>query len=107
MWLSYSLITSLRFYHSITSVILSHFILDLRSIYHRPTQSLDSKSQQSSIQFASAIEGNIGATLNVSWASGEERITEDDEIQYSDHPFSTGLAHIGGSSEFENLEEIK
>lgn len=46
----------------------------------------------------------MGATLNDSWATGEERNVEDEEIQYSDNPLATGLFHIGGGEEAERCK---
>ncbi|KAK7690786.1 hypothetical protein QCA50_005886 [Cerrena zonata] len=74
----------------LTPIILSHFILSLHSIYHTSNNSTQSTSKQSSLQFASAIEGNMGASLSAS--SREEHEEEMEDIQYSDYPFSTGLA---------------
>ncbi|KAK7683429.1 hypothetical protein QCA50_013260 [Cerrena zonata] len=91
---------------ALTSIVLSHFILNLRSIYHTTSNPLQTSSRQSSLYFASAIEGNMGATLSASFGSsrGEEKETE--EIQYSAYPFSTGLADIKEINTSENMEEI-
>ena len=50
-----------------------------------------------SVRFASNIEGNLGASLDISWATGEERDIEeeeDDDIVYSDNPLAVGLIDI-------------
>lgn len=77
-----------------TSIILSHFILDLRSIYQADEQS-SSSSKQSTINFASVVEGNLGASLNTSWTTGREgtEVNEEDVIQYSKYPLYTGLVN--------------
>ena len=66
--------------HSLTAIVLSHFILDLRSSNtssHSPTQT----SRNSSVRFASAIEENFNGPLDASWATGEEVDLEDEDIQ--------------------------
>ena len=50
-------------------------------------------SKYSSVHFVSAIEGNMGATLNASWGDRRDD-DEDEDIQYSEYPLSTGLADI-------------
>ncbi|KAK7683435.1 hypothetical protein QCA50_013266 [Cerrena zonata] len=90
----------------LTSIILSHFILDLRSIYHTTKNPSQTSSKLSSLHFASAIEGNMGATLATSLGSNrEDQEEETEKIQYSDYPFSTGLADIKEINPVENVEE--
>lgn len=51
-----------------------------------------SNSQTSSLHFASQIEGNMGATLSGSWATGDIRDTEEiEDIQFSNNSLLTGL----------------
>ncbi|KAK7688790.1 hypothetical protein QCA50_008330 [Cerrena zonata] len=78
----------------INSIILSHFILDLRSIYHTPNNTANATSQSSTLRFASVLEGNMGATLTTIWTTGEGVDADSDSsIQYSEYPFSAGLAN--------------
>lgn len=79
-------------FSSFVSILLSRFILDLHSIYLIDKSSYQTTSRSTTIQFAPNIEGNLGASLDISWVTGQERDFEEDEkIQYSDNPFATGL----------------
>ena len=70
------------FCFSIGSIILSRFILDLRSIYSSDADPTLSNENTSALQFAAGVEGNMGATLSNDWFSGSQRNTEEDgEIQ--------------------------
>ena len=92
--------------YSLTSILLSHFILDLRSIPLSEDESSGSTHQVTSVRFASNIEGNLGGSLDISWATGEERDIdeeEDDDIVYSDNPLAVGLIDIRTDDE-ERLE---
>ena len=79
------------------SILLSRFILDLRSIYHTPGSITSSNTQPSSLHFVSRVEGNIGASLDASWATednaGGHDSEEEEEIYYSNNPLLTGLAN--------------
>ena len=78
-------------YYSFTSILLSHFILDLRSIHLSEDDTSGSTHQVTSVRFATNIEGNLGASLDISWATGEERDIdeeEDNNIVHSDHPLA-------------------
>ena len=80
-------------YSSLTSILLSHFILDLRSIPLSEDDTSGSTHQVTSVRFASNIEGNLGASLDISWATGEERDIDkedDDDIVYSDNAPGVG-----------------
>ena len=93
-------------YYSLTSILLSHFILDLRSIHLSEDDTSGSTHQVTSVRFASNIEGNLGASLDISWATGEERDIdeeEDNDIVYSDNPLAVGLIDIRTDDE-ERLE---
>ena len=85
-------------FFSLTSILLSHFILDLRSIIHLSEDDTSGSTHQvTSVRFACNIEGNLGASLDISWATGEERDTdgeEDNDIAYSDNPVAVGLSDI-------------
>lgn len=74
----------------LNSILISHFILNLRSIYFKETNDSQPTHSSLSLHF---VEGNIGATLDDSWATGREYDGEED-ICYSGHPFATGLASI-------------
>ena len=83
--------------YSLTSILLSHFILDLRSIPLSEDESSGSTHQVTSVRFASNIEGNLGASLDISWATGEDQDIdeeEDNDIVYSDNPLAVGLTDI-------------
>ena len=72
-------------------------MLDLRSIHLSEDDSSGSTHQVTSVRFASNIEGNLGASLDISWATGEERDIdeeEDDNPVYSDNPPAVGLIDI-------------
>ena len=93
-------------YISLTSILLSRFILDLRSIYLSKGDTSGSANRVTSVRFASNIENNLGASLDVSWATGEEPGIdgeEDNDIVYSDHPLTVGLIDIRRDDE-ERLE---
>ena len=93
-------------YYSLTSILLSHFILDLRSIPLSEDESSGSTHQVTSVRFASNIEGNLGASLDISWATGEDQDIdeeEDNDIVYSDNPLAVGLTDIRTDDE-ERLE---
>ena len=78
------------------SILLSRFILDLRSIYHTSGSIPSSNTQPSSLRFVSRVEGNIGASLDASWATEDNaggHDSEEEEIYYSNNPLLTGLAN--------------
>ena len=81
--------------HRMVSIIVSHFILDLKSIYYTPGET--SQSHRSTIHFASAVEGNLGAPLSHSWLSGADEVDDciEEGPHYSEYPFSTGLFEEG------------
>ena len=92
--------------YSLSSILLSHFILDLRSIPLSEDDTSGSTHQVTSVRFASNIEGNLGASLDVSWATGEDQDIdeeEDNDIVYSDNPLAVGLTDIRTDDE-ERLE---
>ena len=93
-------------FYSLTSILLSRFILDLRSIHLSEDQSSGSTHQVTSVRFATNIEGNLGASLDISWATGEDQDIdeeEDNDIVYSDNPLAVGLTDIRTDDE-ERLE---
>ena len=83
-------------YYSFTSILLSHFILDLRSIHLSEDDTSGSTHQVTSVRFASNIGENLGGSLDISWATGEERDIdeEDNDIVYSDNPVAVGPIDI-------------
>ena len=92
--------------YSLTSILLSHFILDLRSIPLSEDGSSGSTHQVTSVRFASNIGENLGGSLDISWATGEERDIdegEDNDIVPSDHPLAVGPIDIRRDDE-ERLE---
>ena len=93
-------------FYSLTSVLLSHFILDLRSIPLSEDDTSGSTHQVTSVRFASNIGENLGGSLDISWATGEERDIdeeEDNDIVHSDHPLAVEPADIRTDDE-ERLE---
>ena len=58
-------------YFSLTSILLSRFILDLRSIHLSKDNTSGSALRVTSVRFATNIE-EMDAGLDVSWATGEE-----------------------------------
>ena len=115
--------TSLRNQNRITAIILSHFILDLRSIHHSPgaTTSLGiagpntnhntspghNQNVSLSVRFATYIEGNAGASLDDSWARGRSQTQEswneweEEEGKDIDGPSSESLSSTGNRGENE------
>ena len=86
----------------LNSILLSHFILDLRSIYSKNRDHDITEQSSTTLHFVTNIEGNIGATLFTSRFTGRERDEEDEEgISYSDYPFATGLLESGTVNEVE------
>lgn len=80
------------YYVSITSIILVHFILDLRACYNTGLDPSSDTYRVTTIHFAAAVEGNIGASLNDSWATGRER--DEEGTHYSNNPLSVGLFEL-------------
>ena len=92
--------------YSLTSILLSHFILDLRSIHLSEDDTSGSTRQVTSVRFASNIGANLGGSLDISWATGEDQDIdeeEDNDIVYSDNPLAVGLTDIRTDDE-ERLE---
>ena len=88
--------------YSLTSILLSHFILDLRSIHLSEDDTSGSTHQVTSVRFASNIGENLGGSLDISWATGEDQDIdeeEDNDIVYSDNPHAVGLVDIGRDDE--------
>ena len=84
-------------YYSLASILFSHFILDLRSIHLSEDDTSGSTHQVTSVRFASNIGENLGGSLDISWATGEERDIdeeEDNNIVHSDHPLAVEPADI-------------
>ncbi|CAL1703597.1 unnamed protein product [Somion occarium] len=76
----------------LASVLLSRFLLDLRSVYLADGDGSD--PTVSSVRFAASVIGNMGAPLNASWAASSvsEPSTEIDErVEYSSNPLAVGL----------------
>lgn len=79
-------------FYRINSILLSRFLLDLRSVYQADVPAIGSIPVMSSVRFTSTIAGNMGATLDDAWATGRARDDlEDKEPQYSQYPFAVGL----------------
>lgn len=80
--------------------------MSLQSIYLIDSEPSQSSYQSGTLQFVANIQGNLGASLDDSWATGQEReLEEDEEIQYSDHPFATGLLGTKRNTETERVGE--
>ena len=81
-------------------------MLNLRSVHLSEDDTSGSTHQVTSVRFATNIEGNLGASLDISWATGEERDIEEEEdndIVHSDHPLAVGPIDIRRDDE-ERLE---
>ncbi|KAK7684400.1 hypothetical protein QCA50_012347 [Cerrena zonata] len=66
--------------------------MDLRSIYPSESNPSYTSDKSATLQFAVNAEGNLAASLEASWVTGEELdVEEQEEIQYSDNPLATGL----------------
>lgn len=75
---------------SISSILLSRFLLDLRSVYTPDTRSQN--TSLSSVRFASQIVGNLGAPLEEesAWSTNAaDHVPE--PITISDDPLAEGL----------------
>lgn len=81
---------------SITSILLSHFLLDLRSFSQSDSNSFSSDHQGSSVHFAGSILGSMGSTVDAPWAVEEDEdvernIEENQSIISSNNSLATGL----------------
>ena len=88
----------LQNYQRLTSILLSHFMLDLRSIYLKGSDPTHASDHVTTLAFVSNVEGNFGASLDASWATiqrtDSDTEQDEDEIQYSDNPLATGLLDL-------------
>ncbi|KAK7677133.1 hypothetical protein QCA50_019842 [Cerrena zonata] len=80
---------------AIASILISHFILDLRGVYLGDGDEWD-ENTSISLNFGDSVIGNLGAPLDSAWVegqSGKERNTEeeDESIKFSRNPLSVGL----------------
>ena len=82
--------------YRLNSVLLSHFILDLRSIYLIESSHSGVSRKSLTLQFTTHIQGNLGATLDDSWATRIESRVEEESILYSNNPLAAGLLDTGG-----------
>lgn len=95
----------------LASVLLSRFLLDLRSVYLADGDGSD--PTVSSVRFAASVIGNMGAPLNASWAASSvsEPSTEIDErVEYSSNPLAVGLFDFdqgSGSSDDQQADSNK
>ena len=85
----------------LTSMLLCHFILDLRSLYvveDPDTGIIPSQPVISTVRFAESFVGNMGALLNTPWESEDDAQTtvvferDDDASVYYDETH-TSIAH--------------
>lgn len=90
--------------YRLNSILVSHFILALRSIYLKNTNTSESSTGTSTVQFGAFIQSNLGATLDDSWIIGRERDIEDEPVEYSGNPLATGLLSSVRSVEGEDIE---
>ena len=75
----------------LTSILLSGFILDLRTIYLANASESQGTQNMTSLQFVATFQDNLGASLHASWLTDTDSSTEDEEIRFSEHPFVAGL----------------
>ncbi|CAL1698303.1 unnamed protein product [Somion occarium] len=82
---------------SLASVLISHFILDLRSVYRSNANSDAPEHSVSSVRFASAVVANLGASLDASWVTGRSENCDDadeEPTQFSNNPLGVGLLDL-------------
>ena len=72
--------------------------MDLRSVYFARNRPVETNTKVTSVQFVANIEGNVGASLDISWVTGEREDAEE-EIQHSTNPFAVGLLSTERDSE--------
>ncbi|KAK7682106.1 hypothetical protein QCA50_014692 [Cerrena zonata] len=105
-----SLSNFIYFQQIFNSILLSHFILDLHSIYLTESNPGSQTNPRSTgMEFAASVQGNIAASLDISWATGEESerdIEEDEEIWYSNNPLTDGLLQDIGGGESDERTKI-
>ena len=77
---------------SISSILYSRLILDLRWVYHSNNGLLKSDLKSSILVFAANVEGNLGAAADASWAIGVNNSEyRHDTTELSENPLSVGL----------------
>ena len=89
-------------FERITSIVLSHFILNLRTAIEIGDEYTNRSSQQSSVRFVSMMEGNLGSTL----MSGRNESVDDRDTyppQDSHEPVYRSINGISGLSEENHL----
>ncbi|KAI0781922.1 hypothetical protein C8Q75DRAFT_812067 [Abortiporus biennis] len=99
---------------SVTSILISRFMLNLRGVYLPKDDSSDSfhPSKISDLHFASSIVGNLGAPLAHSSESHSEEIElrnlgeEEEVIRESSNPLSVGLDPLSLPSPITDLPSI-
>ena len=74
-----------------SSVIISHFLLDLRSIH----SSSSVNDQVSTVRFSSSIVANLGASLYASSQARYHLGGGEEKTLYSDRPLHVGLLDDG------------
>lgn len=78
---------------SLTSSLISHFLLDLRGVYLADQDSAGT-DMISTLRFGDSAVGNLGAPLDSGWAEGYKDIQHDERtqtVQFSTSPLSVGL----------------
>ena len=76
---------------SFTSILVAHFILNLRTFDQFSTDTDRSDIQYSSVRFARSITGNIGAPLQDSFTINEEPPLSATPQQQRENPLAVGI----------------
>ncbi|THH28316.1 hypothetical protein EUX98_g5883 [Antrodiella citrinella] len=78
-----------QIFNDITYMLLSRFLLNLRSIHYPPTEIPgDTSKQVSEVRFAHTLTANIGAPLETSCSN----IEDDNEQVFSSDPITFGIS---------------
>ena len=89
----------------LSSIVLSHFLLDLRSVYLKSGQIPRGQSLVSSIVFSESVFANIGAALNGFGDEGpDEEDSEGSRVVYSEQPLAVGLLELDLHDSFSEEE---
>ena len=64
----------------VNSILLQHFMINLRSVYATDGNQSVSGQQSIGVNFANTVLGNIGAPLNGSWVNGADHVDYDEYV---------------------------
>ena len=80
-----------------TAILVTRFLLDLRSIYYVDTSSdgtettMETDKSTTDIRFAASIVGNMGAPLAGKFGESDQGESDDSTLEFSNDPMSTGM----------------